>query len=285
MNRRQFIQQASIAAVSAIGINHLSACSGEKKLPRIGIIVGNTGGEWFKNNPREALKHIAELGYTELEFGGDLGLGLTPAETGKYLKSLGLKALIGSTSMAAMNDTELLASDIAKCKALGQEFIACYWPWTDDGQNKLLDDWKQVAANLNRGGAFCRKEGVKLIYHNHDIEFRLTEGKIPFDTLMAELDPALVGIEFDLYWITKGGQSAVEYIRKYPGRYPVFHVKDMRESDRDFACVGSGCIDFPAIFKLNATAGVKHFIVEHDQPEDPKSCIESSAQYLLQLRY
>ncbi|MDR1723756.1 MAG: sugar phosphate isomerase/epimerase [Tannerella sp.] len=285
MNRRQFIQQASIAAASAIVINQLSACSGDKKLPSIGIIVGNTGGEWFKNSPREALQHIAELGYTELEFGGDLGLGLTPAEIGKYLKSLGLKALIGSTSMSAMNDAQQLARDIAKCQALGQEFIACYWPWTDDGQNKLLDDWKQVAANLNRGGAICRKEGVKLIYHNHDIEFRLTEGKIPFDTLMAELDPALVGIEFDLYWITKGGQSAVEYIRKYPGRYPVFHVKDMRESDSDFACVGSGCIDFPAIFRLNATAGVKHFIVEHDKPEDPKSCIESSAQYLLQLRF
>jgi sugar phosphate isomerase/epimerase len=286
MERRNFLKTLGVATASvSMGFyNPLSAAvSKDKKLPHIGLILGNTGGEWLKQNPKEALRRIAEVGYTELEFGGDIGLNMTPGELGKYLKSLGLKALIGPTSMAAMNDTEKLKSDLKGCQERGQKYIACYWPWTDDGKNKQLDDWKRVAENLNKGGAICRKEGVQLIYHNHDIEFKLTEEQIPFDTLMTHLDPALVGNEFDLYWITKGGQSPLDYIRKYPGRYPVFHVKDMKPSDRDFACVGSGCIDFPEIFKLNAIAGAKHFIVEHDHPENPKECIESSANYLLNI--
>jgi sugar phosphate isomerase/epimerase len=286
MKRRDFLGTLGVAAASAAMYNPLAATvAKEKKLPHIGLLLSLTGGEWLKQNPREALQKIAEAGYKELEFGGDIGLGLNAGELVKYLKSLGLKPLIGSTSMAAMNNPEQLKSDLKKCKELGQKYIACYWPWTDDGKNKQLEDWARVAENLNKGGAICRKEGVPLIYHNHDIEFKLTGGQIPFDTLMQHLDPALVGIELDLYWITKGGQSPVDYIRKYPGRYPVYHVKDMKASDKDFACVGSGCIDFPGIFKLNAIAGVKHFMVEHDRPENPRDCIESSAKYLLNLTW
>ncbi|MDR3194700.1 MAG: sugar phosphate isomerase/epimerase [Tannerella sp.] len=286
MKRRRFLQTAGMVAATVPVHSFLSASvTKDKKLPRTGIILGNTGGEWVRQHPREALRSIAELGYRELEFGGDIGLGMNAGELVGYLKSIGLKPLIGPTSMAALHKEELLKSDIHACQERGQKFIACYWPWTDDGKNKLLDDWKRVADSLNRGGAICKKEGVQLIYHNHDIEFKPAEDQIPFDTLMKHLDPALVGIELDLYWVTKGGQSPTDCIRKYPGRYPVFHVKDMKPTDGDFACVGSGCIDFPAIFRLNAVAGVKHFIVEHDRPEDPKTCIETSAQYLSSLRF
>jgi sugar phosphate isomerase/epimerase len=287
MERRNFLKTVGVTALSAVVGNELFAAeTSAKKLPAIGLIPGNTGGKWFAEHPREALQKIAEWSYKELEFGGDMGLGMDAAGVTKYLKSLGLKPLIGGTSMANMNDEAKLKADIGKCLALGQKYIACYWPWTSDEQGSNLDDWKQVAENLNKGGAICKKEGIQLLYHNHDIEFRTTEGEIPFDTLMTRLDPALVGIEFDLYWITKGGQSVVEYIKKYPGRYPVFHVKDMNNvTDRNFACVGSGCIDFVSIFKLNGTSGAKHFIVEHDEPEDPETCVATSAKYLTGLKF
>ena len=286
MKRRSFIRTIGMATVSAVAFREMHAAGvTSEKLPAIGLIPSNTGGEWFKKDPKTALKKIAKCGYKELEFGGDFGLGISPAEVKKMLKDFGLKPLIGSTSMGAMNNPEQLKSDIKKSLELGQEYIACYWPWTDDGKNKMLADWKKVAENLNIGGAICEKEGIKLIYHNHDIEFKITEGQIPFDTIMKELDPKLVSIELDLYWITKGGQSAVEFIKKYPGRYPVYHVKDMNPANKDFACVGSGNIDFAEIFRLNKTAGVKHFIVEHDKPENPEDCVASSAKYLLNLSY
>ena len=285
MRRRTFIKAAGVATGAFVFGGSLQAMASlNGKLPTIGIITGNTGGEWLKADPKKALQKIADLGYKELEFGGTFGM--STGELKKYLKKLGLKPVLGPTSMAAMNDPKKLKEDILACKKLGQKYIVCYWPWTDDGQNKKLDDWKKVADNLNKGGAICKKEGLKLLYHNHDIEFRITEGQIPFDTLMPNLDPSLVNIEFDLYWITKGDQSAENYIRKYPGRYPVYHIKDMdKTASRDFACAGDGCIDFPSIFKLNKQAGVKHFIVEHDNPEDPEQCITSSAKYLLNLKF
>ena len=287
MKRRSFLKTVGIATISTGICQKLSANEAlAKKLPTIGLIPGNTGGKWFRDNPREALKKIAKWGYKELEFGGDMGLGMDATEVTKHLKSLGLKALIGSSPMNSIVDETKLKADISKCLDLGQKFIVCYWPWTADGQGNKIDDWKRVADNLNKGGAICKKEGIKLLYHNHDIEFHITEGQMPFDVLMTQLDPELVDIELDLYWITKGGQSAVEYIKKYPGRYPVFHVKDMNNlTDKDFACVGSGCIDFAGIFKFNDTAGAKHFIVEHDKPEDPEACVASSVKYLSNLKF
>jgi sugar phosphate isomerase/epimerase len=284
MQRRTFIKTAG-AAITAMFLPEILQCQQAKgKLPSFGIITGNTGGDWVKNNPKEALREIARLGYKDLEFGEDYGMSIP--ELKKFLEDVGLKALIGPTSMQAMDNTEQLKKDIEKCQLLGKKYIVCYWPWTDDGKDKKLDDWKRVAENLNKGGAICKRSGLTLLYHNHDIEFKLTEGQIPFDTLMANLDKNLVSIELDLYWITKGEQSAVEYIQKYPGRYPVFHIKDMdHTSEKSFACPGEGRIDFPAIFKQNKIAGVEHFIVEHDHPTDPKECITSSARYLSGLRF
>jgi len=287
MERRNFLKTMGATAISmTVGNELLSAQPMAKKLPSIGLIPGNTAGKWFKDNPRAALEKIAKWGYKELEFGGDMGLGMDAAGVKKFLKSLKLKPLIGSSPMANIIDESKLKADVKKCLDLDQKYIVCYWPWTSQDQGSKLDDWKQVADNLNKGGVICKKEGIKLLFHNHDIEFRITEGQIPFDLLMTQLDPALVNIELDLYWIAKGGQSAIEYIKKYPGRYPVFHVKDMNNlTDMDFACPGSGCIDFAAIFKHNKTAGAKHFIVEHDRPENPEECVYSSIKYLSSLKF
>jgi len=285
MERRKFIKTACIAATAFAMPDFLSAQQAGKKLPSFGLITG-TGGEWLRNNPKEALKEIARMGYKELEFGGNLGLEMNPKDVKNYLKSLGIKPLIGPTSMGNIENETKLYDDISSCHSFGQKFIVNYWPWTDDGKNKKLDDWKRVAEKMNKGGEICKKNGIQLLYHNHDLEFFITEGRIPFDTLMAHLDKRYVGIELDLYWITKGGQSPVEYIRKYPGWYPVYHVKDMdHTSEKSFACVGAGRIDFAEIFKLNKIAGVKHFIVEHDKPENPKDCIASSALYLSNLSF
>lgn len=283
MKRRTFIKTTgmALATMSVPGILH--ACKTENKLPSFGIITGNTGGDWVKNNPVEALREIAALGYRELEFGDTYGM--ETSELKALLKEIRLTPLIGSTSMQAMNDTDQLKKDIEACKEFDKQYIVCYWPWTDDGQNKKLDDWKRVAENLNKGGEICRQNEIQLLFHNHDIEFRPTEGQIPFDTLMANLDKH-VAIELDLYWVTKGQQSPVEYIKKYPGRYPVFHVKDMdRTEEKSFACLGEGQIDFPEIFRNNQTAGVKHYIVEHDKPSDPKACITTAARYLSEVRF
>ena len=105
------------------------------KLPHFGLITGNTGGKWLEENPKKALKTIAQLGYKELEFGGSIG-GMKPVELNKFLKDCGLKALAGATSIQAMYDEKQLLKDITSCKTLGQEYIVCYWPWLDGGETK-----------------------------------------------------------------------------------------------------------------------------------------------------
>ncbi|MDR1403252.1 MAG: sugar phosphate isomerase/epimerase [Tannerellaceae bacterium] len=286
MKRRNFIKTAGLLSGTCLLPNFLlGACSSSgQSLPSFGVITGNTGGKWLEADPKKALKEISAWGYTDLEFGNTFGMDTESLTS--FLKDVNLKPLIGPTDMAAMNDTERLTSNIKSCLELNKEYIVCYWPWTDNGQNKKADDWKQVADNLNKGGEICRKEGLKLLYHNHDLEFYPAEGQMPFDILVPALNPEYVNIELDLYWITKGNQSAIEYIKKYPGRYPVFHVKDMDHTpDRNFEYVGKGIIDFPSIFKLNDIAGVKHFIVEHDNPADPEECIKVAATFLKSLKF
>lgn len=284
--RRDFLKTAGLLSGACLIPDFLSAALPESqaKLPNFGIITGNTAGKWLEENPRAALKEIAKLGYKELEFGGDFGMGVP--ELKAFLKDCGLKSIAGPTSMASMHDEKKLLKDIKACQGLGQEYIVCYWPWLDGGGNKSLNDWRQAANLLNKGGEICKKEGLKLLIHNHDIEFRVTEGEIPFDILVPTLNPEFVNVELDLYWVTKGNQSPETFIKKYPGRFPVFHVKDMdKTAERGFAYVGDGCIDFPSIFKLNKTAGVKHFIVEHDKPADPELCVKTAARYLSGLRF
>jgi len=300
MERRDFLKTMGVGALAMAAGADMFANTAEttaSKLPSFGLISG-IGGDWLRDNTREALQQIAEWGYRELEFGGRLG-GMETAELLKFLKSLGLKPMIGSANMQALiGDESRLKATLKRSLDLGQKFVACYWPWTDDGQNKKIDDWKKVADNLNKGGAICKKEGLQLIYHNHDLEFYPVEGQIPFDAMMPLLDTA-VGIELDLYWITRSGKSAVEYLKKYPGRYPVLHVKDMPGNvkcgegltdfstltDKDFAPIGSGVIDFAEIFRTNRISGAKHFIVENDKPADPKECVELSGKYLRALRF
>jgi len=298
MERRNFLKTMGIGAITtAIGADWLSACKAEpEQLPSIGLITGS-GGNWHNGGVREGLKQIAEWGYKDLEFGGPPGR-MQNDELLPFLKSLGLRPVIGSAAMAILIDEDRLKNTIKSAQDQGKEYLACYWPWLSDGMGQKIDDWKEAADNLNKGAAICKKEGITLIYHNHDLEFYPVEGQMPFDVLMSRLDPT-VGIELDLYWVTKSGQSAVDYLKKYPGRFPVLHVKDMPSgvkcgggltdfstlTEQDFAAIGSGVIDFPAIFKLNKTSGAKYFMVESDKPGDIPTFLEKSANFLLALRF
>ena len=125
-----------------------------------------------------------------------------------------------------------------------------------------------------------KENGIQFGYHNHNFEFGTVEGKVPYyDIFMAELDKELVTMELDIFWCTKAGQDPVEIINKYPGRFQLFHMKDMFTNEApfyttvgvtDFAPVGSGVIDFKRILAVKETAGMKYMIVEQDSTKDGK---------------
>jgi sugar phosphate isomerase/epimerase len=112
------------------------------------------------------------------------------------------------------------------------------------------------------------------------------EEGMPFDYLMENTDPELVQCEMDVYWVKKGGADPVEMLKKYSGRFPILHIKDMAPGpEQDFTCVGDGIVNFPAIFAEAFDQNIEHFFVERDKVVDGMACLSSAAEYLKSLRF
>ena len=143
---------------------------------------------------------------------------------------------------------------------LGQSYIT--WPLLD-ADFRTIEKFKAVAERLNLVGAQMKKAGLQLAYHNHDFEFVEQNGQIGYDIIIKGTDPALVKLQIDLYWIARGSKlSANEWFKRAPGRFEMWHVKDMHKTSRDYTELGNGSIDFTKIWPDAKLAGLKHFFVE-----------------------
>ena len=146
-------------------------------------------------------------------------------------------------------------------------------------------EWEELAARLRVIGQGCRDAGLSLLYHNHWQEMVDFDGTLAIDILLAETDPELLGFEPDCAWITKGGQDPVELLQRYAGRVPCVHMKDLapegeNEDKMGLADVGSGVLDWDAIFPQIQASGAEWYIVEHDMPGDHVSSISSSYNFI-----
>lgn len=272
INRRHFISQTSAAIAGIACSPFLSSFNLMGKGPEIGLILG-TVREPMKEDWQKTIEEIAATGYRYLEFGSPFGDSKETCK--KALKRLRLKGIAGGGAMKGLQTN--LPERIEHAHYFDQKYVVCYWPWSDDGKNKKIEDFKRLGDQLNELGKKCKAEGLTLAYHNHDIEFLETEKQIPYDTILQYTDPELVTMEIDLYWINKGNADPIEYFKKYPGRFSLCHVKDMDASpERGMACVGEGILDFPEIFSYSEKAGLKYYIVEHDNPVEPIECIKKS---------
>lgn len=164
--------------------------------------------------------------------------------------------------------------------AAGLQYMVCAWLSPDERGG--LDQYKRLAADCNKAGEICKKAGIQFCYHNHDFEFEQEDGKYKWDVLLNEADKDLVKFELDLYWVAKAGLDATKLFSKNPGRYPLWHVKDMDKTEKkSFTEVGNGVIDFKKIFKDKKTAGLKYFFVEQDIcPGSPFDSITQSISYI-----
>jgi len=112
------------------------------------------------------------------------------------------------------------------------------------------------------------------------MEFKAVDGRVPYHMLLTETDPKNVKMELDLAWAVKGGQDPVQLFKDHPGRFPLWHVKDLDATRTTILPVGSGTIDFKRIFANKAESGMQHFFVEHDGPKDALASIKSSYEYI-----
>lgn len=232
----------------------------------------------MKKDVAATLARVARIGYREVEFAGYFGK--TPREIRALLDANGLRAPSSHLQTPILGDQWMATLDAAK--VIGHEYVVV--PWFDRSKWHGLDDVKRFADQLDQAAADARKAGLRFAYHNHDFEFAPVEGRLPYDVLLERTDPSLVQMEMDLYWITKAGQDPLAYFAKYPGRFPMVHVKDAKgDAARTMTAVGSGVIDWRTLLSHHAQAGIRHYFVEHDQPADPFASIEASYRYLAKL--
>ncbi|HTV18042.1 MAG TPA: sugar phosphate isomerase/epimerase [Polyangiaceae bacterium] len=251
---------------------------GERHLSAIGVQLYTVRAA-MQTDFEGTLRRLADMGYREVEFAGLFGHD--PAQVKSLLAELNLTAVGSHVDWNRWRDDPTAAID--ETLALGAEYLV--FPWTPDTERLTLDQWHGWAALINEVAAASNERGLPVAYHNHDFEFTAIDGALPYDVLVAELDPALVSFELDLYWLAKAGGDASALFASQPGRFPLAHVKDLRRSDQAIVDVGAGDLDFAAIFAQSAESGMRHFIVEHDNPTDAMQTAQTSIDYLEQLTY
>jgi sugar phosphate isomerase/epimerase len=288
INRRELLKQMAWITAGSMMAKDASAFTSDVKNKKVGVQLYTIRNEITKD-AKGSIKRVAELGFGEVENFGYNGkfFGMTAAEYKMLLNDLGLTApsghyMYGNFGNRQVPGTLLYGWEkaVEDAKAIGQQYMVIAYLMPDE--RKSLDDYKKIAADLNKAGEICKKAGIQLGYHNHEFEFQEMSGQIPFDILTKETDSKLVTIELDLYWASFANQSPVDLFNKHKGRIALWHVKDMDKTPkRNFTEVGNGQIDFASIFKNAKASGMKHFFVEQDVcPGSPFDSISKSIGHI-----
>ena len=278
MDRREFVKTAG-TATAALAVPGRANWLMRDRIDKIGLQL-YTVRSLMKTSVERTLSQVAAIGYKEVEFAGyfnrpprsirqlldDNGLGSPSAH-------IGLDALRGPWNRTLSDASEighkwLVIASATKADVDSPEAIKR----TADLIHKAADDAK-----------FYK---IRLAYHNHDMEFQQVGGKRIFDQLLELTKPSELQIEMDLYWITKGGGDPLDYFKRWPGRFPLVHVKDAGPApDYPMEDVGSGTIKWATIFSHQKEAGIKHYFVERDDAPDPIASITASYKYLRALQF
>jgi sugar phosphate isomerase/epimerase len=267
------------------------AAMAEHKIERLGLqlyTVRNEMGKDFEGT----LAKVAAAGYREVEFAGYFDHA--PKDVRAILDRHKLTA--PSTHVDYASVETKLAQVIETSHVIGHKFVVN--PWIDEEMRKQPDVWKRMAATFNKAGEACKKAGLQFAYHNHHFEFVPVNGVMPFDQLLKECDGDLVKMELDLCWITVARQDPLLYFQRYPGRFPLVHVKGLKKVPEGEAPVPfdqaipnitdvgtNDVIDWKRIFAKADQAGIRHYFVEHDAAPSPFDSLNASAKYLNTLRF
>ena len=246
---------------------------------------------------RGTLQKIKDMGYDGVEFAGLYGN--SPAEVKKMCEEIGLVPISAHVPFADLRkDGEKLLADYA---AIGCKYVAV--PYLEPDDRPGAEGWEKTIADVEAIGKIAKKNGIQLLYHNHDFEFLKINGKYALDILYDTVPAEYLATELDTCWVNIGGENPADYVRKYTGRAPIVHLKDFdgeksdnmyeligiesekaaKPSTFEFRPVGSGKQNFPAILEASKDAGAEWVIVEQDNPSmglSSMECIEKSRNYL-----
>jgi len=268
MNRKDFI------ALSSLGFLGLYACGTSNMInSRKPLAIQlYTVRDAISENLERALSKLAELGFNQIEIYGYDGkfFGKSRTEFKSILKNVGLEVIsshhttgiVHNGKGTLLNDWEKSVDDL---HFIGSKYMVCSYLFEEE---RTLEHYKKLPELLNQSGEITNAAGINFAYHNHDFEFeKFDETKTFYDFILDNSSSNLVKMEIDLYWISKAGLDPLKYFEKYPGRFPLWHVKDMKAQSRDFTEIGNGIIDFKTIFGSREKAGLKHWFLEQDSSD------------------
>lgn len=226
----------------------------------------------IKQQGATALDFVKAQGFVEVEIGLESHYGLTAEAMKAALDARGLKPVAAHASLDfLLNQTE---KAVTEAKRFGLQYVGVAWA----PHKKPLDEQQvlKIADGFNRAGKLLKEQGLQFFYHNHGFEFQPYKDGTLFDLLVQKTDPDLVKFEMDVLWVIHPGQDPVALLKKYPNRWALMHLKDLRKGikgdfsggtslDNDVA-LGSGQADYAAILKTAQEIGVKHFFIEDESP-------------------
>lgn len=314
MNRRQFVQQSGTFTLGSLFLPQLSGTDFfNRKSPVPAGLQLYTLGNLMVNDPVGTLQKLAAIGYKEVESAGSQKgnyYGFTPKEFAAKVKDAGMtwrSAHVGGSVMTMEQIMKMAknAEDSARIQKMAPmieqrsktpNLKNNYQQLADEAAEggikylvcssipvSTMDEIKIAVDVFNKAGEACKKNGVEFAYHNHQTEFDMIDGNRPFDYILNNTGKDIVKMELDLAWATKAKQDPVELFKLHPGRYPLWHVKDLDKTTMNPAEVGSGVVDFKRIFENAKLSGMKYFFVEQDGAPKPLENVTNSYNYLAKL--
>jgi sugar phosphate isomerase/epimerase len=304
-NRREFLRGAVTAAALATTGGDISQLQANPLGLPIGLQLYTVRVELAKDF-KGTLAQVAAIGYQEVEV--TPFYHQKPAELKQAIEAAGLKAPSGHCG------AEQLAGDvgalITSFREAGLQYMICSFPASRPGKAQPMsrvagkphepsfdaDDYRWMAEIFNRTGEKCQQAGLQFGYHAHNLDFKTFDDQPALDQLMHNTDPKLVQLELDCYWVARAGRDPVDYLKRYAGRVPLLHIKDMKAGlkpttsiveggDHGFIEVGRGSIEWKQIFAAAREAGVKHYFVEQDTCDGPPmESARISYQFLKELQ-
>ncbi|WP_319479489.1 sugar phosphate isomerase/epimerase [uncultured Draconibacterium sp.] len=292
-NRREFLKISTAGTVGVLALGTYACGSGGKKpVEQAAEVVKAATGmgvglqlysirDAMAADAAGTLKKIADMGYKFVEmasYADGKFYGVAPKEFQKMVEDNGMKVVSSHTSVEAEGITTASAQIMADAHAeIGVEY--CVQPWIEE-KDRNIETYKRMIAEWNKVGEIMKNVGIQFGYHNHNFEFKPTDGMVPYyDVFLKEMDADLITMELDCYWAMKAGQDPVEMFNKYPGRFQLLHFKGMGDEvaepfytvDKDdIVSVGAGVADYKRIYDARETAGMKYFFVEDDNQGNGK---------------
>ncbi|HEY0177750.1 MAG TPA: sugar phosphate isomerase/epimerase [Pedobacter sp.] len=272
--RRNFLKTSGALAVSTLFIPQFlhagNNLHNEHKIPvngvtgsgqpkKVGIQLYTVKNEMLAD-AAGTLKQLAAIGYNEIESAkSEKGnyYGLTPKEIKKICADLGISLVSGHVQID--NDWQRSIDQAAEA---GQSYLVCS-VLPGSGQN--VENYQRSADIFIKAGEECLKAGLTFGYHNHDYEFEKAGGQTLYDILLDRTDPKLVKMELDLGWVIATGSDPEYYFNKYPGRFPLWHMKDMDTKLKHSTEFGKGDVKIKALFNSAVKSGLKHFFIEQEE--------------------